>query len=121
MPHAPCWRRCTRQKGAVVNIIGLAGESYNYDYVTGTMGTPADGLHPRRGLQERHHGVRVVRSTRRPPAPTACSLCCAAKPSSNGAIPSVGRAHQAHAVRQGGGADEWPILRYSWPRTARLH
>ena len=27
-----------RKKGAVVNIIGLAGESYNYDYVTGTMG-----------------------------------------------------------------------------------
>jgi hypothetical protein len=26
------------QEGAVVNIIGLAGESYSYDYVTGTMG-----------------------------------------------------------------------------------
>jgi NAD(P)-dependent dehydrogenase (short-subunit alcohol dehydrogenase family) len=27
-----------RKKGAVVNIIGLAGESFNYDYVAGTMG-----------------------------------------------------------------------------------
>src|SRR5204862_3198178 len=27
-----------RRKGAIVNIIGLAGESFNYDYVSGTMG-----------------------------------------------------------------------------------
>src|SRR4029450_3450866 len=29
-----------RKKGAVVNIIGLAGENYNYDYVAGTLGNP---------------------------------------------------------------------------------
>src|SRR4051812_8174985 len=51
----------TRKKGAVVNIIGLAGESYNYDYVTGTMGNASLMAFTRAvGSKSVDHGVRVV-------------------------------------------------------------
>src|SRR4029450_895568 len=50
-----------RKKGAVVNIIGLAGESYNYDYVTGTMGNASLMAFTRAvGSKSVDHGVRVV-------------------------------------------------------------
>ena len=50
-----------RRKGAVVNIIGLAGESYNYDYVTGTMGNASLMAFTRAvGSKSVDHGVRVV-------------------------------------------------------------
>jgi 3-oxoacyl-[acyl-carrier protein] reductase len=81
-----------RKKGAVVNIIGLAGESYNYDYVTGTMGNASLMAFTRAvGSKSVDHGVRVVAIN--PPAtraPTACSPCCAARPSRSSATPSAG-------------------------------
>src|SRR5260370_722355 len=50
-----------RKKGAVVNIIGLAGESYNYDYVAGTMGNAGLMAFTRTlGLKVRPHGVPRV-------------------------------------------------------------
>jgi NAD(P)-dependent dehydrogenase (short-subunit alcohol dehydrogenase family) len=50
-----------RKKGAVVNIIGLAGESYNYDYVTGSMGNASLMAFTRTvGSRSVDHGVRVV-------------------------------------------------------------
>ena len=50
-----------RKKGAVVNIIGLAGESFNYDYVAGTMGNASLMAFTRAvGSKSVDHGVRVV-------------------------------------------------------------
>jgi 3-oxoacyl-[acyl-carrier protein] reductase len=50
-----------RKKGAVVNIIGLAGESFNYDYVAGTMGNAGLMAFTRAvGSRSVDHGVRVV-------------------------------------------------------------
>ena len=50
-----------RKKGAVVNIIGLAGESFNYDYVAGTMGNAGLMAFTRAvGSKSVDHGVRVV-------------------------------------------------------------
>ena len=62
-----------RKKGAVVNIIGLAGESFNYDYVAGTTAQRRpDGLHPRRRLQERRsRRARGGDQSARRRAPTA--------------------------------------------------
>src|SRR5207245_11430991 len=56
-----------RKKGTVVNIIGLAGESYNYDYVTGTMGNASLMAFTRAvGSESADHVVRAVALT--PPA-----------------------------------------------------
>ena len=50
-----------RKKGVVVNIIGLAGESFNYDYVAGTMGNAGLMAFTRAvGSRSVDHGVRVV-------------------------------------------------------------
>ena len=50
-----------RKKGVVVNVIGLAGESFNYDYVTGTMGNAGLMAFTRAvGSRSVEHGVRVV-------------------------------------------------------------
>jgi NAD(P)-dependent dehydrogenase (short-subunit alcohol dehydrogenase family) len=50
-----------RKKGAVVNIIGLAGESYNYDYVAGTMANAGLMAFTRAvGSKSVDQGVRVV-------------------------------------------------------------
>jgi NAD(P)-dependent dehydrogenase (short-subunit alcohol dehydrogenase family) len=50
-----------RRKGAVVNIIGLAGESFNYDYVAGTMGNAGLMAFTRAvGSRSVDQGVRVV-------------------------------------------------------------
>jgi NAD(P)-dependent dehydrogenase (short-subunit alcohol dehydrogenase family) len=50
-----------RKKGVVVNVIGLAGESYNYDYVAGTMANAGlMALTRAVGSRSVDHGVRVV-------------------------------------------------------------
>ncbi len=50
-----------RKKGVVVNVIGLAGESFNYDYVAGTMGNASLMAFTRAvGSRSVEHGVRVV-------------------------------------------------------------
>lgn len=50
-----------RKAGVVVNVIGLAGESYNYDYVAGTMGNAGIMAFTRAvGSKSVDHGVRVV-------------------------------------------------------------
>jgi NAD(P)-dependent dehydrogenase (short-subunit alcohol dehydrogenase family) len=50
-----------RKKGVVVNIIGLAGESYNYDYVAGTMANAGLMAFTRAvGSRSVDHGVRVA-------------------------------------------------------------
>jgi 3-oxoacyl-[acyl-carrier protein] reductase len=50
-----------RNAGVVVNVIGLAGESYNYDYVAGTMGNAGIMAFTRAvGSKSVDHGVRVV-------------------------------------------------------------
>jgi 3-oxoacyl-[acyl-carrier protein] reductase len=50
-----------RKKGVVVNVIGLAGESHNYDYVAGTMGNAGLMAFTRAvGSKSVDHGVRVV-------------------------------------------------------------
>lgn len=50
-----------RKNGVVVNVIGLAGESYNYDYVAGTMGNAGLMAFTRAvGSRSVDHGVRVV-------------------------------------------------------------
>ncbi len=50
-----------RKKGVVVNVIGLAGESFNYDYVAGTMGNAGIMAFTRAvGSKSVDHGVRVV-------------------------------------------------------------
>jgi len=50
-----------RKAGVVVNVIGLAGESYNYDYVAGTMGNAGIMAFTRAvGSRSVDHGVRVV-------------------------------------------------------------
>ena len=50
-----------RKAGVVVNVIGLAGESFNYDYVAGTMGNAGIMAFPRAvGSKSVDHGVRVV-------------------------------------------------------------
>jgi hypothetical protein len=50
-----------RKKGVVVNVIGLAGESFNYDYVAGTMGNASLMAFSRAvGSRSVEHGVRVV-------------------------------------------------------------
>ena len=80
-----------RKKGAVVNIIGLAGESYNYDYVAGTMGNAGLMAFTRAvGSKSVDHGVRVVAIN--PPATRTDRMtpCCAARPSRSWATPSAG-------------------------------
>ena len=50
-----------RKKGVIVNIIGLAGESFNYDYVAGTMGNAGLIAFTRAvGSRSVEHGVSVV-------------------------------------------------------------
>jgi NAD(P)-dependent dehydrogenase (short-subunit alcohol dehydrogenase family) len=50
-----------RKKGVVVNVIGLAGESYIYDYAAGTMGNAGLMAFTRAiGSKSVDHGVRVV-------------------------------------------------------------
>jgi len=50
-----------RKNGVVVNIIGLAGESFNYDYVAGTTANAALMAFTRAvGSKSVDHGVRVV-------------------------------------------------------------
>jgi 3-oxoacyl-[acyl-carrier protein] reductase len=50
-----------RKSGVVVNVIGLAGESFNYDYVAGTMGNASLMAFSRAvGSRSVEHGVRVV-------------------------------------------------------------
>lgn len=50
-----------RKKGAIVNIIGLAGESYNYDYVAGTTANAGLMAFTRAvGSKSVDRGVRVV-------------------------------------------------------------
>jgi 3-oxoacyl-[acyl-carrier protein] reductase len=50
-----------RRKGVVVNVIGLAGEAYNYDYLAGTMGNAGLMAFTRAvGSKSVDHGVRVV-------------------------------------------------------------
>ncbi|MCC8429295.1 SDR family oxidoreductase [Reyranella aquatilis] len=50
-----------RKAGVVVNVIGLAGESFNYDYVAGTMGNAGIMAFTRAvGSKSVDHGVRVV-------------------------------------------------------------
>ena len=50
-----------RKKGVVVNVVGLAGESFNYDYVAGTMGNAGLMAFTRAvGSKSVDHGVRVV-------------------------------------------------------------
>ena len=50
-----------RKAGVVVNVIGLAGESFNYDYVAGTMGNAGLMAFTRAvGSKSVDHGVRVV-------------------------------------------------------------
>jgi 3-oxoacyl-[acyl-carrier protein] reductase len=54
-------RMYARKAGVVVNVIGLAGESYNYDYVAGTMGNAGIMAFTRAvGSKSVDHGVRVV-------------------------------------------------------------
>jgi NAD(P)-dependent dehydrogenase (short-subunit alcohol dehydrogenase family)/glyoxylase-like metal-dependent hydrolase (beta-lactamase superfamily II) len=51
----------TRKKGVVVNIIGLAGESFNYDYVAGTTANAGLMAFTRAvGSKSVDQGVRVV-------------------------------------------------------------
>ena len=50
-----------RKKGVVVNIIGLAGENHNYDYVAGTTANAGLMAFTRAvGSKSVDHGVRVV-------------------------------------------------------------
>lgn len=50
-----------RKSGAIVNIIGLAGESFNYDYVAGTTANAGLMAFTRAvGSRSVDHGVRVV-------------------------------------------------------------
>lgn len=50
-----------RKKGAVVNVIGLAGESFNYNYVAGTTANAGLMAFTRAvGSRSVEHGVRVV-------------------------------------------------------------
>ncbi len=50
-----------RKRGVVVNVIGLAGEAFNYDYVAGTMGNAGLMAFTRAvGSRSVDHGVRVV-------------------------------------------------------------
>ena len=94
-----------RKKGVVVNIIGLAGESFNYDYVAGTMANAGLMAFTRAvGSKSVDHGVRVVAINPPAPAPTACDP--AARPGRAAVRRSraLARAHQAHAVRPAGRA-----------------
>ncbi len=110
-----------RKKGAIVNIIGLAGESYNYDYVTGSMGNASLMAFTRTvGSQERRSrcagGGDQLAGHR---APTACSPCCAARPSRSSAIPSAGP-NSPSTCRSAAPPNRtrWPTSRCSWRRTA---
>jgi len=89
-----------RKKGAVVNIIGLAGESFNYDYVAGTMGNAGLMAFTRAvGSKSVDHGVRVVAiDAHRPHADLAARPGAAAVRRPR----ALARAHQAHAVRPSG-------------------
>lgn len=50
-----------RKRGVVVNVIGLAGEAFNYDYVAGTMGNAGLMAFTRAvGSRSVERGVRVV-------------------------------------------------------------
>ncbi|SJZ94030.1 NAD(P)-dependent dehydrogenase, short-chain alcohol dehydrogenase family [Enhydrobacter aerosaccus] len=54
-------RMYARKKGVVVNVIGLAGEVYNYDYVAGTMANAGLMAFTRAvGSKSVDQGVRVV-------------------------------------------------------------
>lgn len=54
-------RMYARKKGVVVNVIGLAGEAYNYDYVAGTTANAGLMAFTRAvGSRSVDHGVRVV-------------------------------------------------------------
>jgi len=109
-----------RKKGAVVNIIGLAGESYNYDYVTGTMGNASLMALP--APWDRRASITVCgswRSTRRPRAPTACSPCCAARPNRSSATLSAGPSSPSTCRSAAPPSPtRLPTSRCSWRRTA---
>jgi len=54
-------RMYARERGVVVNVIGLAGESFNYDYVAGSVGNAGLMAFTRAvGSKSVDHGVRVV-------------------------------------------------------------
>ncbi len=51
----------SRNNGVIVNIIGAAGERFNYDYITGSTGNAAlMGFTKSFGGKSLHYGVRVV-------------------------------------------------------------
>ena len=51
----------SRNKGVIVNIIGAAGERFNYDYITGSTGNAALMAFTKSlGGKSLHYGVRVV-------------------------------------------------------------
>jgi NAD(P)-dependent dehydrogenase (short-subunit alcohol dehydrogenase family) len=88
-----------RNKGAVVNIIGLAGESYNYDYVAGTMGNAGLMAFTRAvGSRSVDHGVRVVAIN--PPATRTDRMLTLLR-------------HQAE--QKWGDAERWPELTSHMP------
>ena len=50
-----------RNQGVVVNIIGAAGERFNYDYITGSAGNAALMAFTKAlGGKSLHYGVRIV-------------------------------------------------------------
>ena len=93
-----------RRKGAIVNIIGLAGESFNYDYVTGTMGNASLMAFTRAvGSKSVDQGVRVVAIN--PPATRTDRMLTLLRGQAEkqlGDPRTVARAHQAPAVRPPG-------------------
>jgi NAD(P)-dependent dehydrogenase (short-subunit alcohol dehydrogenase family) len=51
----------SRNHGVIVNIIGAAGERFNYDYITGSAGNAAlMAFIKSLGGRSLHYGVRVV-------------------------------------------------------------
>ena len=83
-----------RKKGVIVNIIGLAGESYNYDYVAGSMGNAGIMAFTRTvGSRSVDQGLRLVGIN--PPATRTDRMMARIR---------------ATAEKQFGDAEKWPEL-----------
>ena len=84
----------SRQRGVIVNIIGMAGDMPNYDYAAGSMGNASLMMFTRTvGSKSVDHGVRVVAIN--PPATRTDRMVTLMR---------------SQAEKQFGDADRWPEL-----------
>jgi hypothetical protein len=108
----------SRGRGAIVNVIGMAGVGHPADYIAGAAGNAAlEGFTKGVGKGSVRKGVRVVGYTRERRAPSGSSCRCGSRRSSASATSRAGPS--CCVASRSRSRSRSPTPWCSWPRSAR--